>query len=149
MQRGPRPRPPMGVRTRPSKNAVATSTVYDVLYDPPGGVGAAWPAVQRTLRMQRTCAQCDRRPCGGRTATPRLAARSSVGGGTKAIKAKKMEPQHGSLLTPRELGGTRDGAVAQPAVHLHEAGNHPHPPECWRKKREGASPPWTSRRGRR
>jgi hypothetical protein len=26
------------------KHAVATSTAYGVLYDPPGGVGAAWPA---------------------------------------------------------------------------------------------------------
>jgi hypothetical protein len=35
VRRGPRPRPPTGVRrTRPSKNAAATSTAYDVLYDP-------------------------------------------------------------------------------------------------------------------
>jgi hypothetical protein len=40
VQKGPRPRPPTGVRTRPSKNATATSTACDVLYDPLGGVGA-------------------------------------------------------------------------------------------------------------
>jgi hypothetical protein len=34
-RRGPRPCPPTGVRTRPSKNVAATSTVYDVLYYPP------------------------------------------------------------------------------------------------------------------
>jgi hypothetical protein len=37
-QRGPRPCPPTGVRTRPSKNVAATSTAYDVLYNPLGGV---------------------------------------------------------------------------------------------------------------
>jgi hypothetical protein len=34
-RRGPRSRPPMGVRTRPSKNAAATPVAYGVLYDPP------------------------------------------------------------------------------------------------------------------
>jgi hypothetical protein len=34
-RRGPRSRPPTGVRTRPSKNAAATPTAYGVLYDPP------------------------------------------------------------------------------------------------------------------
>jgi hypothetical protein len=145
---GPRPRPPTGVRTRPSKNAATTSTVYDVLYDPQGGVGAVQSAAQGTPRMRRTCARCDRRPYGGRTAMPRLEAGGSVGGGAKAIKAKEMEPQHDSLPTPKELGGVWDGAVAQPAVHLHEASYHPSP-ECWRKKREGASPPRTSRGSRR
>jgi hypothetical protein len=77
---------------------------YDVLYVPPSGVGAAWPTAQGTLRMWRTCARRDRRPYGGRTSTPRSAVGGSVGGGTKAIKAKKMEPQHGSLPTPKELG---------------------------------------------
>jgi hypothetical protein len=28
---------------------------------------------------------------------------------------------------PQGVGGTRDGAAAQPAVHLHEAGEHPSP----------------------
>jgi hypothetical protein len=40
MQKGPRPRPPTRVRTRPSKNVTATSATYDVLYDPLGGVRA-------------------------------------------------------------------------------------------------------------
>jgi hypothetical protein len=34
----------------------------------------------------------------------RLAAGGGVGGGTEAIKAKEMEPQHDSLPTPKELG---------------------------------------------
>jgi hypothetical protein len=104
VRRGPRLRSSTGVRTRPSKNAAATSTAYDVLYVPPGGVRAVWPAAQGTLRMRRTYAQRDRCPCGGRTTTPRSAVGGSVGGGTKSIKAKKMEPQHGSLPSPKELG---------------------------------------------
>jgi hypothetical protein len=28
---------------------------------------------------------------------------------------------------PKEVGGARDGAAAQPAIHLHEAGKHPSP----------------------
>jgi hypothetical protein len=98
VRRGPRPRPPTGVRTRPSKNVATTSMAYNILYDPPDSVGAVRPAVQGTSRRWRTCARRDRRPCGGWTATPRLAARGSVGGGTKA---KEMEPQHGSLPTPK------------------------------------------------
>jgi hypothetical protein len=63
--------------------------------------------------------------------TPRAASSASrpavtIGGGTEAIKAKEMEPQHGSLPTPKSWG-TRDGAVAQPAIHLHEAGEYPSP----------------------
>jgi hypothetical protein len=76
--------------------------------------------------VRRTCTQRDRRPCGGWAATLRSVVGGSVGGGTKAIKAKEMEPQHGSLPTLKSWG-MRDGAVAQPAVHLHEAGEHPSP----------------------
>jgi hypothetical protein len=85
------PRPSVGVRTRPSKNVTATSTAYDVLYNPWGGVGTAWPAVQGTLRVRRTCTRRDRRPCDGRTTTPHLTAGGSVGGGTKAIRAKEPD----------------------------------------------------------
>jgi hypothetical protein len=49
---------------------------------------------------------------------------------------------------PKILGGVRDGAVAQPAAHLHEAGNHPSP-QMQEEEAERASPPWTSRGGRR
>jgi hypothetical protein len=76
--------------------------------------------------VRRTYARRDRRSCSGRAATLRLAAGGGIRGGTEAIKAKEMEPQHGSLPTPRSWGA-RDGAVAQPTVHLHEAGEHPSP----------------------
>jgi hypothetical protein len=70
------------VRTRPSKNAVATSMAYDVLYDPLGGVEAVRPAAQGAPQMQPTCARRDRRSCGGRTAAPRLAAGGGAGEST-------------------------------------------------------------------
>jgi hypothetical protein len=54
------------VRTRPSKNADAAPTAYDVLYDPP-----VRPAAREKPWIWPTCARRDRRPCGGQTATPR------------------------------------------------------------------------------
>jgi hypothetical protein len=59
VQKGPRPCPPTGVRTRPSKNATATSAACDVLYDPLGGVGA----VRRLCRERHGCS----RPAHGAT----------------------------------------------------------------------------------
>jgi hypothetical protein len=59
-----------GVRKRPSNNADAAPAAYDVLYDPP-----VWPAAQEKPWMWPTCARRDRRPCGGRTATPRPSSR--------------------------------------------------------------------------
>jgi hypothetical protein len=115
------PRPPTGVTTRPSKHATATSTAYDVLYDPRAASeqrGLRWLAMQGALRVRRTCAQRDRRPCSGREATPRLAVGGSVGGDTEAIKAKEMEPQHGLLPTPKSWGRegwTRGSAHCPPS----------------------------------
>jgi hypothetical protein len=70
VRRGPRSRPPTGVRTRPSKNAVAAPVAYDVLYDP-----AVRPAAREKTWMWRTCARRGRRPCGGRIAMPRPSSR--------------------------------------------------------------------------
>jgi hypothetical protein len=89
--------------------------------------GLRWPVAQEALRVRQTCARRDRRPCAGRAATLRLTAGGDVGGGTEAIKAKEMEPQHGSLPTRRSWGCARDGAAAHPVVHLHEAAEHPSP----------------------
>jgi hypothetical protein len=73
-----------------------------------------------------------------------LAAGGSVGGGIEAIKAKKMEPQHGSLPTPKSWGMESWlnplSTFTRLVIIL--------PLECRRKKREGASPPRTSRGGR-
>jgi hypothetical protein len=122
-RRGPRPCPPAGVRTRPSKNVAATFTAYDVLYNPPGSVGTAWSAAQGTLWMRRTYARCDRHPCGGRTATPHLAAGGSIGGGTKAIRAKEPDTRQ---LTAPAAGRPR---VAEVRL-LHKAGEHPSSPNA-------------------
>jgi hypothetical protein len=129
------------------KNTTATSTAYDVLYDPSGSVGAVRPVAQGTPQMRWTCARRDRRPCSGRTTTPRLAVGGSVGGDTKTIKAKEMEPQHGSLPTPKNWGARGTESWISPlstftrlVIILS--------PKCWWKKREGASPPRTSRGGR-
>jgi hypothetical protein len=97
--------------------------------------------------MRQTCARCDRRPYGGWTAASRLAVVGSIGGDTKTVKAKEMEPQHGSLPTPKNWGARGMEPWLSPlptfmrlVITL--------PPECWRKKREGASPPRTFRGGR-
>jgi hypothetical protein len=70
VRRGPRSCPPAGVRTRPSKNAVAAPMAYDVLYDSP-----VRPAAREKLWMWRTCAWRDHRPCGGWTTMPRPSSR--------------------------------------------------------------------------
>jgi hypothetical protein len=63
--------PPMGVRTRPSKNAAAIPHGVRCLVRPPDGGGTVRPAARKKPWMWQTCARRDRRPCGGRTATPR------------------------------------------------------------------------------
>jgi hypothetical protein len=40
-----------GVWARPSKNSAATSMAYDVLYDPPDGVGTVRPTAREAPRM--------------------------------------------------------------------------------------------------
>jgi hypothetical protein len=113
--------PSFGVRTRPSKNAAATSTAYDVLYDPPDGVGTVRPVARETPRMWQTCARRDRRPCGRRIATPRSVAGGSAGGGAKAIQAKELDTRQ---LTAPAPGWPR---VAEVRL-LCKAGEHPSPP---------------------
>jgi hypothetical protein len=115
--------PSYGVRTIPSKNAAATSTVYDVLYDPPDGVRTVRLAAREMPRIWQTCARRDRRPCGRQTATPRSAAGGSVGGGTKAIQAK--EPDTRQLTTP-----TADRLRVAEVRLLRKAGEHPSPPNA-------------------
>jgi hypothetical protein len=106
-----------------SKNEAATSTTYDVLYDPLGGVGAVRPAAQGAPWMRQICARRDRRPCDGHTATPHLAAGGGAGGGAKAIQAK--EPDTRQLTAP---------AADRPRVAevrlLRKVGEHPSPPNA-------------------
>jgi hypothetical protein len=82
-RRGPRSRPPVGVRTRPSKNTVAAPAAYGVLYNPP---------VRSVGRRSRGCGG----PTHGATVAravdgqprPSQTTGGSVGGGTKAIQPK-------------------------------------------------------------
>jgi hypothetical protein len=96
-RRGPRSRPPAGVRTRPSKDAAAAPMAYDVLYDPP-----VWPAAQEKPWMWWTYARRDRRPCGGRTATPRPSSR------------RQRRRQHQSHLGRGARHAAVDGACSRP-----------------------------------
>jgi hypothetical protein len=123
---GPHPRPHTGVRTRPSKNAAATSTAYDVLYDSPGSVGAAWPAVAGGAGGAAGAADL-------RTARPSpirwMGNHAPLGGGRRYRSPQSQRDGAAARLAshPQRVGGARDGVVAQPAVHLHKAGEHPSP----------------------
>jgi hypothetical protein len=59
-----------GVGTGPSKNADTAPAAYDVLYDP-----LVRPAAREGSWTWLTYARHDRRPCGGRTATPQPGSR--------------------------------------------------------------------------
>jgi hypothetical protein len=106
-----------------TKNAAATSMAYDVLCDPPDSVETVRPAAREMPRMRRTYARRDRRPCGGRTSTPRSAAGGSVGGSAKAIQAKEPDTRQ---LTAPAAGRPR---VAEVRL-LRKAGEHPSPPNA-------------------
>jgi hypothetical protein len=54
-----------GLRARPSNNADAAPTAYDVLYRP-----LVRPSAREKPWMWHTCVRRDRRLCGGRAATP-------------------------------------------------------------------------------
>jgi hypothetical protein len=92
-----------GVRTKPSKNAYATPTayatlaVYAVLYDPP-----VRPATREKPWISPTCARCDRRPCGGQTATPWPSSR------------RLRRRRHQSHLGRGARHATADGACGRP-----------------------------------
>jgi hypothetical protein len=120
-----------GVRTRPSKNAAAALAAYDVLYDPPVRLAA-----REKLWMWPTYARRNRRPCGGRTATPRPSGRRQ--------RRRRHQSHPGRGARHAAADDTSDGRprVAEARL-LRKAGERPSPPECWRKKR-AASP-----RGRR
>jgi hypothetical protein len=107
-----------GVRTRPSKNADAAPTAYDVLYD---------PRCSRRRRRSRGCG----RPAHGTTVAravdgqprPDQAAGGSARGSTKAIQAE--EPDTRQLTAP---------AAGRPRVTevclLRKAGERPSPPNA-------------------
>jgi hypothetical protein len=73
----------MRVRTRSSRNADIAPAAYDVLYDPP-----VWPAAWDGPWTWPTCARRDRRPCGGRTATPRPGSRWQFASSAKLVNTR-------------------------------------------------------------
>jgi hypothetical protein len=109
-RRGPHSRPPTGVRTRPSKNTVATPAVYDALYDPP-----ARPAAWEKLWMWRTRARHDRHPCGGRTAAPR------PNGRRQRRRRRQSHPSRGARHA------AANSAYSRPAPHSQSLP----PPQGW------------------
>jgi hypothetical protein len=102
-----------GVRTRPSKNAVAAPSAYDVLYDPP-----VRSAAQEKSWMWRT----------GRTAKPRSSSRR------QRRRRHQSHPGRGA----RHVAA--DGACSRPTTRSRslpppQGWWTPFSPECWRKKR--------------
>jgi hypothetical protein len=83
---------------KPSKNAAATPAAYDVLYGPP-----VRPVAREKPWMWRTRPRRDRRPCGGRTATPRPSGRR---------QRRKLLQGH---LSQEARNTVADSACSQPA----------------------------------
>jgi hypothetical protein len=98
-QRGPRSRPPTGVRTRPSKNAAATPYGLRHLVQPPGATSEQY---DRRRGRRHGCGG----PAHGATVAravdgqprPNQTAGGSVGGGAEATQAE--EPGTRQLMAP-------------------------------------------------
>jgi hypothetical protein len=130
-----------GARTRLSKNTNTALAAYDVLCDPPVRLAAwegpwTWPA----------CARRDRRPCGGRTATPRPGSRWQFASSVRLVNRllprmleeeagrqpmRKAGPQLGSPSSPARMMNILEAegkgeATTQLALPHHKAGGH-HP----------------------
>jgi hypothetical protein len=130
-----------GARTRLSQNTNTALVAYDVLGDPSMRLAARegpwkWP----------TCARRDRRPCGGRTATPRPGSRWQLASSVRLVNAllprmleeeaghqpmRKAGPQLGSPSSPARMMNILEAedkgeATARLALPHHKAGDH-HP----------------------
>jgi hypothetical protein len=71
-----------GVRTRLSRNTDTAPAAYDVLCNPP-----VRPVAREGPWTWPTCARCDRRPCGGRTATPQPCSRWQFASSARLVDA--------------------------------------------------------------
>jgi hypothetical protein len=85
------------------------------LVQPPGDVGAVWPAARETPWMWRTCARRDRRPCGGRTAAPRPSGR------------RRRQRRRQSHLGQGARHAAANGACSRPALCSRSSP----PPQGW------------------
>jgi hypothetical protein len=100
-----------GARTRLSKNTDTALVAYDVLYDP-----SVRSAAREGPWTWLTCARCDRRPCGGRTATPRLGSRWQFAPSVRLVNAllpQMLEEEAGRQ--PMRRAGHRLGLPSSPA----------------------------------
>jgi hypothetical protein len=130
-----------GVRTRPSRDADTAPTAYDVLYDPP-----VWPVAWDGPWTWPTCARRDRRPCGGRTATPRPGSRWQFASPARLANVllprvlekeagrqpmRKAGPQLGLPSPPAwmmnilEAEGRREATARLALLHHKVDGHHP------------------------
>jgi hypothetical protein len=105
----------VGVRTRPSKNAVVAFMAYDVLYDPP-----VRPVAREKPWVWPTHARRDCHPCGGRTAMPHPSGRR---------QRRRQHQSHPGRGTRHEAAdGASDGRLRLPGVRLlRKAGERPSP----------------------
>jgi hypothetical protein len=107
-----------GVRTRPSKNAVAAPEAYDVLYNLP-----VWPVAREKPWMWPTRARHDRRPCGGRAATLHPRGRRQ--------RRRRCQSHPGRGARHAAADGATDGRPREPEVRLlSKAGERPSPPNA-------------------
>jgi hypothetical protein len=130
-----------GARTRLSQNTNIALAAYDMLCDPP-----VQPAAREGLWTWEACARRDRRPCGGRTTTPRPGSRWQFASPVRLVDAllpsmlkeeagrqpvRKAEPQLGSPSSPSRMMNILEAegkgeATARFALPHHEAyGHHP------------------------
>jgi hypothetical protein len=107
-----------GVMTRPSKNAAATRTAYDVLYD----LSVRLVAREKPW-MWPTRARRNRCPCGGRAAT------LCPSGRRQSQKWHQSYPGRGARHATAD--GATDGRPHVPRVCLlRKAGERPSPPNA-------------------
>jgi hypothetical protein len=123
------------VRTRPSKNVAAAPAAHDVLYDPP-----VRPAAREKPWVWPTHARRDRRPCGGRTATPSPSSRR------QHRRRHQSNPGRGARHAAAD--DASDGRPRVPGVRLlRKAGERPSPPNAGGRSgppahAEGGTPTW-------
>jgi hypothetical protein len=130
-----------GARTRLSQNTNTALAAYDVLGDPP-----VRPAAREGPWTWSACARRDRRPCGGRTATPRSGSRWQLASFVRLVNAllprmleeeaghqpmRKAGPQLGSPSSPARMMNILEAegkgeATTRLALPHHKAGGH-HP----------------------
>jgi hypothetical protein len=125
-----------GVRTRQSKNTNAAPAAYDVLCDPP-----VRPTAREGPWTWPTYARRDRRPCGGRTTTPRPGSRWQFASSVRLVDVllpRMLKEEAGRQ--PMRKAGHRLGLPSSPAQMMNileaegkgEATARFSPPQGWR-----------------